>query len=99
MTARSMDIMYLFLDVQQRVDMNDLFTTQEGNDMKIYRVYGKPTGQKRFKPFDITGARLVDNLIYASFCYEDQHEDLKNWVAKQNNKQNEIELEIRCQLA
>jgi len=94
-----MDIMYLFLGVQQRVDMNDLFTTQEGNDMKIYRVYGKPTGQKRFKPFDITGARLVDNLIYASFCYENEYEDLKNWVDKQNSKQNEIELEIRCELA
>ena len=32
--ARSMDIMYLFLDVQQRVDTRDLFTTREGNNMK-----------------------------------------------------------------
>jgi len=91
--------MYLFLGVQQRVDMNDLFTTQEGNDMKIYRVYGKPTGQKRFKPFDITGAMLVDNLIYASFCYENEYEDLKNWVAKYKTINKEIELEIRCELA
>ena len=34
MTARSMDIMYLFLDAHRQVDMNDLFTTREGNNMK-----------------------------------------------------------------
>jgi hypothetical protein len=62
---------------------------------KVYRVYGKPKGQKRFKAFDTNENRLVDNLIYAPYFYEDQYEDLKNWVDRQNSKQNEIELEIR----
>mgnify|MGYP001194566059 CR=1 FL=1 len=54
----------------------------------MYRIYGKLKTGKRFKAFDYKNGIFVENLIYASFFYENELERLKKEV-KYMNENNE----------
>jgi len=54
--------------------------------MKYYRVYGKKSTEKRYKPYDMCFNKFVANLIHASMFTEDQLTDLEEEVKFMNTE-------------
>ena len=63
--------------------------------VKIYRIYGKQKNEKRLKALDLKNGVFVSNLIYASFFYENELEQLKKVVQDLNEQNREFTFEIR----
>lgn len=61
----------------------------------MYRIYGKQKTEKRFKALDLKNGVLVNNLMYASFFYENELEQLKKVVQDLNEQNREFTFEIR----
>ena len=61
----------------------------------MYRIYGKLKTEKRFKAFDCNNGTFVENLIYASFFYDSELEQLKKEVEYMNDNNEEYIFEIR----
>ena len=62
---------------------------------KMYRIYGKQKNEKRFKALDLKNGVFVNNLMYASFFYENELEQLKKVVQDLNEQNREFTFEIR----
>ena len=61
----------------------------------MYRIYGKAKTEKRFKALDLKNGVFVNNLMYASFFYENELEQLKKVVQNLNEQNEEFIFEIR----
>lgn len=61
----------------------------------MYRIYGKAKTEKRFKALDLKNGVFVNNLMYASFFYENELEQLKKVVQNLNEQNREFTFEIR----
>ena len=61
----------------------------------MYRIYGKLKKEKRFKALDLKNGVFVNNLMYASFFYENELEQLKKVVQDLNEQNKEFTFEIR----
>ena len=61
----------------------------------MYRIYGKQKTEKRFKALDLKNGVFVNNLMYASFFYENELEQLKKVVQDLNEQNREFIFEIR----
>ena len=61
----------------------------------MYRIYGKQKTEKRFKALDLKNGVFVNNLMYASFFYENELEQLKKVVQDLNEQNEEFIFEIR----
>ena len=61
----------------------------------MYRIYGKQKNEKRFKALDLKNGVFVNNLMYASFFYENELEQLKKVVQDLNEQNEEFIFEIR----
>lgn len=61
----------------------------------MYRIYGKQKTEKRFKALDLKNGVFVNNLMYASFFYENELEQLKKVVQDLNEQNREFTFEIR----
>ena len=61
----------------------------------MYRIYGKQKTEKRFKALDLKNGVFVNNLMYASFFYENELEQLKKVVQDLNEQNKEFIFEIR----
>ena len=61
----------------------------------MYRIYGKQKTEKRFKALDLKNGVFVNNLMYASFFYENELEQLKKVVKDLNEQNREFTFEIR----
>lgn len=61
----------------------------------MYRIYGKKKTEKRFKALDLKNGVFVNNLMYASFFYENELEQLKKVVQDLNEQNREFTFEIR----
>ena len=61
----------------------------------MYRIYGKQKNEKRFKALDLKNGVFVNNLMYASFFYENELEQLKKVVRDLNEQNEEFIFEIR----
>ena len=61
----------------------------------MYRIYGKQKNEKRLKALDLKNGVFVSNLIYASFFYENELEQLKKVVQDLNEQNREFTFEIR----
>lgn len=61
----------------------------------MYRIYGKQKNEKRFKALDLKNGVFVNNLMYASFFYENELTQLKKVVQDLNEQNEEFIFEIR----
>ena len=61
----------------------------------MYRIYGRQKNEKRFKALDLKNGVFVNNLMYASFFYENELEQLKKVVQDLNEQNREFTFEIR----
>ena len=61
----------------------------------MYRIYGKQKNEKRFKALDLKNGVFINNLMYASFFYENELEQLKKVVQDLNEQNEEFIFEIR----
>lgn len=61
----------------------------------MYRIYGKQKNEKRFKALDLKNGVFVNNLMYASFFYEHELEQLKKVIQDLNEQNREFTFEIR----
>lgn len=61
----------------------------------MYRIYGKQKNKKRFKALDLKNGVFVNNLMYASFFYENELTQLKKVVQDLNEQNEEFIFEIR----
>ena len=67
----------------------------KGRKKKMYRIYGKQKTEKRFKALDLKNGVFVNNLMYASFFYENELEQLKKVVQDLNEQNEDFTFEIR----
>lgn len=61
----------------------------------MYRIYGKQKTEKRFKALDLKNGVFVNNLMYASFFYDNELYQLKKVVQNLNEQNREFIFEIR----
>lgn len=61
----------------------------------MYRIYGKQKTEKRFKALDLKNGVFVNNLMYASFFYDNELEQLKKVVQNLNEQNKDFIFEIR----
>lgn len=61
----------------------------------MYRIYGKQKTEKRFKALDLKNGVFVNNLMYASFFYDNELYQLKKVVQDLNEQNKEFIFEIR----
>lgn len=61
----------------------------------MYRIYGKQKTEKRFKALDLKNGVFVNNLMYASFFYDNELHLLKKVVQDLNEQNKEFIFEIR----